>query len=96
MPKTKKKGSEKKRWYTIAYLQREGIPAPGHTNFVRVYKSEKILLEDLVYSMSHELGHRGAYVASVWPGEIGEWEALHGNTKPVYYVYQGGSVEKLS
>jgi hypothetical protein len=53
------------------------------------------MLEDLAGSMRDERSHKGAYVLAIWPGEIGEWEALHGNTKPVYYIYQGGSVEKL-
>jgi hypothetical protein len=95
MPKAKRKSREKKRWYTYAYMTREGAPAPGHFNFVRHYGQASIMLEDLAGSMRDERFHKGAYALAIWPGEIDEWEALHGNTKPVYYMYQGGSVEKL-
>lgn len=93
----KKRSKEKKKWYTVAYLTREGAPHAAHSasNFSQVYKTETVLLEDFVYSMAHELGHRGAYVAAVWPGEINQQEALHGATKPVFYVFQGGSIERL-
>lgn len=92
---TKRKSKLKRRWYTVAFLTREGAPHPAHLNFSHVYKDEKVLLEDFVYAMTHELGHRGAYVAVAWPGEISEHEALHGTTKPLLYVYQGGGVQRL-
>jgi hypothetical protein len=96
MSKSRKKSAEKKQWFTVAYLTREGIPHPAHHgNFSRRYQSTRILLEDLVYSMTHEISRRGAYVASIWPGEISEWEALHGATKPLYYVFESGIIEKL-
>ena len=93
----KRKPKLKRRWYTVAYLTREGASHPAHGvgNFTRVYKDEKVLLEDAAYAMSREIGHRGAYVYAVWPGEISQQEALHGATKPVFYVFQGGSIERL-
>jgi hypothetical protein len=84
-----------KKWYTIAYLNREGIPTGRHGQFEQWYRSKAILLDDLSHIMSTEAGHQGAYVAAAWPGQISPHEALHGKTKPLYYVYQGGSVETL-
>lgn len=93
----KRKPKLKRRWYTVAYLTREGAShmayRPG--NFSHIYKDEKMLLEDAVYAMTHEIAHRGAYVYAVWPGEISQQEALHGATKPVFYVFQGGTIERL-
>jgi len=97
MPKSSR-SSAKRRWYTTAYLTREGNPHPAHQrygNFSRLYKTVKVLLEDLPYAMNTEIAHRGAYVFVVWQGELSEWEALHGKTKPLYYVFEGGRVEKL-
>jgi hypothetical protein len=91
------KSKRKKQWFTVAYFTAEGQPHPAHqhSNFTRVYRSLDVLLEDLGYSMNHELGHRGAYAAAVWPGELSEWEALHSDVKPLYYVHQGGRVERI-
>jgi hypothetical protein len=90
-----KSSKAKRRWYTIAYLTREGAPHPAKRSFEQWYRSETILLDDLSHIMSTEIGHRGAYVAAAWPGQIGEWEALHGKTKPLFYVYQGGKFDRL-
>lgn len=94
---TKRKPKLKRRWYTVAFLTREGAshPAHGASNFTHIYKDEKVLLEDAAYAMSREIWHQGAYVYAVWPGEISQQEALHGATKPVFYVFEGGSVERL-
>ena len=85
----------KKKWYTIAWVTREGQPHPAHRNenFSQVFKTEDMLIEDLSYGMIHF--SRGAYVAAVWPGQIGEWIALHSNLKPLLYVYENGSVQRL-
>jgi 3-deoxy-D-arabino-heptulosonate 7-phosphate (DAHP) synthase class II len=87
----------KKMWYTVAYLTREGAPHSAHrsSNFTRVYKSREVLLADLVYAMTRELGRRGAYVAAAWPGNLTEAEALRGPTRPLYYVYEDGGVKEL-
>jgi len=37
----------------------------------------------------------GAYAAAVWPGQITEEEALHGRTKPLFYVHEDGSIELI-
>ena len=91
------RSKEKKRWFTVAYLTAEGVPHPAHRagNFTRVYRTPGVLRADLVYSMTHELGHRGAAAAAVWAGELSEWEALRGPARPLYYVHQGGQVERL-
>ena len=91
----RKKKQDSKRWWTIAYLTREGGVHPAHPYVARVYKSEVMLLEDLVYAMTHELGHRGAYVAGVWKGELTETDCLRGSQKPAFYVFQGGEVERF-
>jgi hypothetical protein len=87
----------KKGWYTVAYFTREGNPHPAmrHANFARVYKDRETLLADLVYSMKVEVGHRGSYAAAAWPGQLSEWEAMRGPTKPLFYVYEGGHVEEV-
>ena len=38
-----------KKWWTLAWLDREGNPCPHHRheNFTQVYKDERVLLEDL-------------------------------------------------
>jgi hypothetical protein len=96
-PEDKPNYHRKKRWFTIAYVTREGQPHPAHraSNFTRVYRRLDDLLYDLEYAMKSELGHRGAYAAVVWPGQISEWEALHGSTRPLYHVYEGGHRERI-
>lgn len=85
----------KRRWYTVAYFTREGVPhpSPPEYNFVRKYQDEKRLLEDLSSIMSR--WSRGAYAAAAWVGELDEWECLHGDQRPKFYVYEGGRVERL-
>lgn len=84
----------KRQWFTVAYVTIEGQPCPAHSssNFTKVYRSLVMLLEDLCYSMSHELGRRGAYAAVVWPGQLSEWEAMHSDIKPLYNVYEDGQI----
>lgn len=88
----------KKAWYTYAYFTAEGTPHPAHRlqNFTRVYSTVEAALDPLIAVMSDERFHRGAYAVALWPGELGEHEAVHGKTKPLYYVYQGPRVEKVS
>lgn len=92
MTKTK----EKKFWFTVADLTVEGSPhkAAGAHNFTQKYCSHRILREDLQGHMSSEMFHRGAYVAAAWPGRLSEWDCLHGPTKPIFYVHQGGRIER--
>lgn len=92
MPRTKKKRIIRK-WWTIVYLTREGTMHPAHSDVDQIYKYEDKLLDDLTRTMSHELGHRGAYAAGVWLGELSEQGCLYGPQKPAYYVFQGGRVE---
>ena len=47
-------------------------------------------------TMKTELGHLGAYAVAAWPGQLDEWTALKSDIKPLYYVHQGGRLEKLS
>lgn len=92
-----KKSREKKHWYTVGYVTREGTPAPGHGvgNFVRHYMQLSLLREDVVRVMSGPFA-RGAYAAVVWPGQVGQYEALHDpQVKPLFYVFEGGRVERL-
>lgn len=93
MPKTRRKSSEKKGWFTVAYLTREGTPARGIHSFVQTYGRTSVLLEDLVHGMS--TFNRGTHAVGVWPGQLTQKDVLSGPTKPLYYVYEGGSVEKL-
>jgi len=90
-----KKTKNPKRWFTVAYLTREGQPHPAHRheNFTQRYCTRKILMEDLIHSMIH--WSRGAHVAGAWPGQISEWEVLHGNTNPLFYVHADGSIELI-
>lgn len=68
---------------------------PGKAQFEKWYNSKDVLLDTCKRIMQDERFHRGAYVMAAWPGELSEWEAIHGETKPVFYVYQGGSVEYI-
>ena len=86
----------KKRWFTIAWFDREGNPHPAfaHANFTRVYKTEKALLEDLSYGMTHYNPH-GAYVAMVWEGQISQWDAMK-NIRPHFDVWENGDVSVVT
>jgi len=64
-------------------------------SYMRHWISAETLLADLVHSMRVEVGHRGAYAAAAWPGQLSEWEATRGPTKPLFYVYEGGHVEEV-
>lgn len=91
-----KKTKNPKRWFTVAYLTREGFPCASHwrDNFGQRYCTKKILMEDLSHGMISF--SRGAYAAAVWPGQITEGEALHGQTKPLFYIYEDGHIQKIS
>lgn len=92
------KKSAVKRWYTVAYLDREGAPHPAwrHANFTQVYRTREALLDDLVGGMTRGPGKsRGAYVAVAWPGQLSETEALRGPVQPLLYVYEDGHVQVL-
>jgi hypothetical protein len=93
----KRKSRAARRWYTVAYFTREGVPHPAHlsSNFTRVFGQLPVHLETLVRVMSTESIRRGAYVAAVWAGELSEHDAVHGPQKPLLYVYEGGRVERI-
>lgn len=76
----------------MAYFTREGAPHPAHHNFVRVYGQLATYREDMIRVMSSPKLARGAYAVALWPGELSEWEAVHGDAKPVLYMIEGGSV----
>ncbi len=83
----------KRRWWTLAWLDREGIPllSERHRNFMQNYCDEKILLEDLCHGMKNF--NRGAYVAAAWEGQLSSEIAR--SRKPKFYVYQDGHVQTL-
>jgi predicted GH43/DUF377 family glycosyl hydrolase len=95
MPRITKKS--KRDWYTYAFFTREGAPHPAHRtrNFTRWHGQLSTLLSDLAHTMKTEIGHRGAYAAAVWPGQLDEWTAMKSDIKPLYYVHEGGRLEKL-
>ncbi len=82
----------KRRWWTLAWLDREGVPClGGDHNFVQVYKDERVLLEDLSHGM--RVFPRQAYVTAAWEGQLsGE---IARSRKPKFYVYQDGHVQTL-
>lgn len=86
----------KKKWYTIAWFTREGQPHPGlrDRNFTKVYKTEKILLEDLSHGMSH-FNPWGAYAVLIWEGQVSEWDAMN-NQRPHFQVYENGDVHVVT
>jgi hypothetical protein len=94
MPAKKTKKSAK-QWFTVAYLTREGVPHAAHwrDNFSQKYDTEKNIAKDVSLAMIHL--SLGAYAAAVWPGQITEEEALHGRTKPLFYVHEDGSIELI-
>lgn len=89
------KTKPRKKWWTLAWLTREGQPHPAHRteNFTRVYKDEQVLLADLSYGMTHF--NRGAYVAAAWEGQVGEAEAM-GSRSPRFYVWENGDAHVLT
>jgi hypothetical protein len=90
-----KKTKNPKRWFTVAYLTREGVPHAAHwrDNFSQKYDTEKNIAKDVSLAMIHL--PLGAYAAAVWPGQLSEWEALHGDAKPLFYVHENGSIEMI-
>ena len=88
------KTKPRKRWWTLAWLTREGQPVNRPDNFSQVYKDEKVLLADLSYGMTHFNPH-GAYVAAAWEGRVGEAEAMRVR-KPKFYVWENGDAHVLT
>lgn len=91
-----KKSREPRRWYTIAYFTAEGVPHPAHRhdNFTRVYGQLAVHLDTMSRVMRSDVLRRGAHAGAIWPGQLSEWEAIHGDVPPVLYVYEGGRVER--
>ena len=96
MPRILKKS--KRDWYTYAFFTREGQPHPAHRlrNFTRWHGQLSTLLADLSHGMRVEDVHRGAHAVAVWPGQLDQWTAMNSDVKPLYYVHEGGRLEKLS
>ena len=88
--------SGKKRWFTIAWLDREGSPHPAFKfeNFKRVFKSERDLLDDLSQGMQRFNPH-GAYVAMVWEGTISGEQAMS-RQRPHFQVWENGDVNVVT
>ena len=88
--------SGKKRWFTIAWLDREGSPHPAFKfeNFKRVFKSERDLLDDLSQGMQRFNPH-GAYVAMVWEGTISGEQAMS-RQRPHVQVWENGDVNVVT
>ena len=86
----------RKKWWTLAWLTREGQPHPAHRhdNFTQVYKDERVLLADLSYGMTHFNPH-GAYVASAWEGRLTEEQAMK-SRRPKFYVWENGDAHVLT
>ena len=82
----------KKRWFTIAWLDREGNPHPAFRseNFKHALQSEKALLDDLSHGMRNFNPH-GAYAALVWEGKISEEQAMT-LKRPHFQIWENGDV----
>jgi hypothetical protein len=95
MPKAQKKS--KRYWYTYAFFDREGTPHQAHRNqnFTHWHGQSSLLLSDLASTMKKELGHKGAYAAIVWPGQLDEWTAIHSDARPLFNVFEGGRIERV-
>jgi len=91
MPTKNKTKSERKQWWTIGLFTREGQPFPGHSNFSQVYKSERVLLQDLEHGMKNYYAQRSVYAAMVWIGQVSQDTALH-VTPPKFTMYENGQV----
>ena len=90
------KTKPRKKWWTLAWLTREGQPCPAHRhdNFSQVYKDERVLLADLSHGMTHFNPH-GAYVAAAWEGQVTEERAMKVQ-RPKFYVWEDGSAHVLT
>lgn len=86
----------KKRWFTVAWLDREGSPHPAFRfdNFKRVFKTEKDLLDDLSNGMQRFNPH-GAYVAVVWEGTISAEQAMS-SKRPHFQIWENGDVNVVT
>jgi hypothetical protein len=86
----------KKRWFTIAWLDREGNPHPAYrnANFNRVLRAEKDLLDDLSHGMQH-FNPDGAYVAMVWEGSLTAEQAMS-RQRPHFQVWENGDVNVVT
>ena len=82
--------AERKRWFTIAWFDREGNPHPAfrHENFKQAFREEGSLLDDLSHGMRNFNPH-GAYVSTVWEGRLSKDQALH-NIRPHFEVWENG------
>lgn len=89
-----------KGWMTYAYLTREGDPDPRHRdyNFKSFFNddSASILHQARTIMRDHPDVNLGSYVMAIWPGDLDEGRALHGPTKPLWYIFQGGIVEEIA
>lgn len=97
MPKKKRKiPLPGKRWWTVEFLTREGAPHPAHHfhNFTSHYDTLKQLAKDISGIMLSR--SKGAYVAAIWPGQVGEWEALKSDLKPSLHIFGDGFVQRIS
>lgn len=96
--KQQKKGQGSHTWYTYAFFTAEGQPHPAHhlRNFTRWHGQLSKLLSELGNYMRDEVARRGAYAAAVWPGQLDEWTAMKSDIKPLYYIHEGGRLEKVS
>ena len=88
--------SGKKRWFTIAWLDREGNPHPAfrHENFKQALRLERDLLDDLSHGMQHFNPH-GAYAAMVWEGKVPEEKAMT-QQRPHFQIWENGDVNVLT
>ena len=86
----------KKRWFTIAWLDREGNPHPAfrRENFKQVLSTEMNLLDDLEHGMRNFNPH-GAYVAMVWKGKISKEQAMT-SCRPQFQVWENGDVNVVT
>lgn len=89
--------SKKSGWYTYAALTAEGVPYPAHNLEVAIRymrAREDILLSDLqAVSRGPSIPNGGSL--AVWKGFLDHEEAIHGKSKPLCYIHQGGRVELL-
>jgi len=86
----------RKRWFTVAWLDREGNPHPAfrHENFKQVFRLERDLLDDLSHGMQHFNPH-GAYVAMVWEGKVTEEKAIS-QQRPHFQIWENGDVNVVT
>jgi hypothetical protein len=86
----------KKRWFTIAWLDREGNPHPAFRfeNFKQVFNAERDLLDDLGRGMQRFNPH-GSYVAVVWESRISPEQAMS-KQRPHFQIWDNGDVNVVT